>query len=223
MSESVTPAMNRAIKEEEEELHLSPFTLAALNDFYQEKLFKQDHGGVEEDWHLSQFWYTSDTSLRLAREALSSAGPAGRIACISSPSVYFKLKDLQKFTRPDISLSLLEFDQRFLTTVGNDFVFYDYNKPLMLPAGLPCHSYDVVLADPPYLNEECLTQVAKTIQLLAKDKIILCTGSILKNKCKEILGLTPSTFVPLHTSKLGNAFSCFTNFTLTLDEEMPDL
>uniref|UniRef100_A0A8C4Q4I7 EEF1A lysine methyltransferase 1 n=1 Tax=Eptatretus burgeri TaxID=7764 RepID=A0A8C4Q4I7_EPTBU len=172
--------------------------------------------------HLSQFWYTTETSLRLAREALSVAGPAGRIACISIPSVYFKLKDLQKFTRPDVSLLLLEFDRRFLTTAGNDFVFYDYNKPLTLPAGLACHSYDVVLADPPYLNEDCLTKMAQTVQLLAKDKIIICTGSLLESKCKEILGLTPSTFVPLHASKLGNAFSCFTNFTLTLDEKMPD-
>ena len=37
--------------------------------------------------------------------------------------------------------------------------------------------FDVVIADPPFLNDDCLTKTAITIKLLAKDKLILCTGT----------------------------------------------
>ena len=46
--------------------------------------------------------------------------------------------------------------------------------------------FEVVLADPPYLSDECLTKTAITIRKLATDKIILCTGkqtNRLKNFC----------------------------------------
>ena len=39
-------------------------------------------------------------------------------------------------------------------------------------------SFDVVVADPPYLSEECLQKTAQTINFLAKEKIILCTGKL---------------------------------------------
>jgi hypothetical protein len=38
----------------------------------------------------------------------------------------------------------------------------------------------VVLADPPYLSDECLTKTAITIRKLATDKIIVCTGNSLR-------------------------------------------
>ena len=59
---------------------------------------------------------------------------------------------------------------------GEDFIFYDYKKPLDLEAAITEHSFDLVFADPPFLSEECLTKTAKTIKYLAKEKIILCTG-----------------------------------------------
>ncbi|KAI3355697.1 hypothetical protein L3Q82_004298 [Scortum barcoo] len=37
-------------------------------------------------------------------------------------------------------------------------------------------SFDVVLADPPYLSEECLRKVAETVKYLSKGKVLLCTG-----------------------------------------------
>ena len=37
-------------------------------------------------------------------------------------------------------------------------------------------SFDLVLADPPFLSDECLTKTAVTLKFLAKDKILLCTG-----------------------------------------------
>jgi EEF1A lysine methyltransferase 1 len=39
-------------------------------------------------------------------------------------------------------------------------------------------AFEVVLVDPPYLSDECLTKTAMTIRKLATDKIILCTGIV---------------------------------------------
>lgn len=72
------------------------------------------------------------------------------------------------------SVTLFEYDKRF-NVFGEDFIFYDYNLPLSIPREKSQY-YDVVLADPPFLSEECLTKTAVTIRYLAKNKIILCTG-----------------------------------------------
>lgn len=70
---------------------------------------------------------------------------------------------------------LLEHDKRF--DIYDDlFCCYDYNKPLDLPARLAAHSFGLVVADPPFLSEECLRKTAETVKYLANDKIILCTG-----------------------------------------------
>ena len=72
---------------------------------------------------------------------------------------------------------LLEFDKRF-EIYGEDFVFYDYNKPLDLPRDLEKNSFDIVLADPPYLADECLSKTAETAKFLTKEKVLLCTGKV---------------------------------------------
>lgn len=69
----------------------------------------------------------------------------------------------------------MEYDTRF-EIYGEDFVFYDYKEPLKFPEGMK-NSFDVVIADPPFLSDECLCNTAVSIKYLGKDKIILCTGS----------------------------------------------
>lgn len=56
---------------------------------------------------------------------------------------------------------------------------YDYRFPLKLPATLEEGSFDLVVADPPFLSKECLSKTAQTIKYLTKDKVILCTGIII--------------------------------------------
>ena len=93
------------------------------------------------------------------------------IACLSCPTLYHKLRDI----KPDgVKLHILEYDSRF-QKFGEDFVFYDYNKPLEIRKSME-HYYDIVVADPPFLSEECLTKTAITVRFMAKDKILLCTG-----------------------------------------------
>lgn len=101
-----------------------------------------------------------------------------RIACISAPSVYQKLKQLESQNQDgsqSVSPVLLEFDRRF-AVYSDEFIFYDYNNPLCLPEDVLSQSFDIVVADPPYLSEECLSKVALTVKYLTKSKILLCTG-----------------------------------------------
>lgn len=78
----------------------------------------------------------------------------------------------------NILVTLFEYDQRF-AKYGSDFILYDYKLPLDLPKDL-AGSYDLVIADPPFLSDECLTKTAVTIKFLGKQKIVLCTGIAFK-------------------------------------------
>lgn len=71
-------------------------------------------------------------------------------------------------------MTLFEYDKRF-SIYDDDYVFYDYNTPLDVPRE-KSNYYDLVIADPPFLSEECLMNTSVTVKYLAKDKIILCTG-----------------------------------------------
>ena len=62
---------------------LSSYALAALQEFYAEQ--KQHHSDlrgddkhniriIEENWRLSQFWYSPEMALRLAEDAVAAAG-----------------------------------------------------------------------------------------------------------------------------------------------------
>lgn len=72
---------------------------------------------------------------------------------------------------------LFEYDTRF-SVYGDDFTFYDYRSPLEIPKDLGS-SFEVVVADPPFLSEECLTKTALTMRYLSKGPLILCTGIFL--------------------------------------------
>lgn len=132
-----------------------------------------------------------------------------------------------------LTVTIFEYDERF-KTFGSDFVPYDYKFPLSIPRDMS-NSYDLVIADPPFLSDECLTKVAITIKFLAKKNIILCTGIL--NKCnafisriynnyainyftgaimadlaKRLLDVKICNFIPCHQNNLANEFSCYANF-----------
>ncbi|KAF6717034.1 Protein-lysine N-methyltransferase N6amt2 [Oryzias melastigma] len=204
---------------------LSAHTLAALQEFYEETGTGPDHkavpsdlfsvGALKEDWRMSQFWYSDETATRLAEEMVREAGEGGRIACVSAPSVYQKLKQGVVDGSERVTAIVFEFDRRF-STYGEDFIFYDYNKPLSLPESVEPHSFDVVLADPPYLSEECLSKVAETIKYLSRGKVLLCTGAIMENLAKDLLDVKMCSFEPHHNRNLSNEFRCFVNYPSSL-------
>ncbi|GBG67416.1 hypothetical protein CBR_g551 [Chara braunii] len=117
-----------------------------------------------ENWGLSQFWYDEQTCKRVAEEVMarSDGGKTG-IACVSCPSLFRELRKNHKVEH----LHLFEYDKRF-AVFGNQFSLYDYYHPLDIPSHLH-HSFGVVVADPPYLSEECFVKTAQTMKLLARD------------------------------------------------------
>ncbi|KAF5916319.1 EEF1A lysine methyltransferase 1 [Diceros bicornis minor] len=203
---------------------LSSHSLAALQEFYAEQKQEIDPGGddkynvgiIKENWQLSQFWYSRETALQLAEEAITAAGHGGRIACVSAPSVYQKLRELH---REDFSVYIFEYDKRF-AIYGEEFIFYDYNNPLDLPEKVAAHSFDIVIADPPYLSEECLRKTSETIKYLTQGKILLCTGAVMEEEAAKLLGVKMCKFIPEHTRTLANEFRCYVNYDSGLDCEI---
>ncbi|XP_054990568.1 EEF1A lysine methyltransferase 1 isoform X2 [Sorex araneus] len=210
--------------EDDDVPQLSAQTLIALQEFYAEQKQQNDRGGddkysigtIEENWQLSQFWYSPDTASRLAEEAVAASEEGGRIACVSSPSVYQKLRELHS---ENFSVYLFEYDRRF-SIYGEEFIFYNYNHPLELPAKVAAHSFDIVIADPPYLSEECLRKVSETIKYLTRGKILLCTGAVMEDAAAELLGVKMCKFIPEHTRTLGNEFRCYVNYDSGLDSDI---
>ncbi|WKX99703.1 hypothetical protein Q1695_014518 [Nippostrongylus brasiliensis] len=194
---------------------LPPDTLAILKEFReeQEKIEHGCVGVVTEDWQLSQFWYSSDTAKDLCRELISAIDGNGRIACISCPTLLHYFPEISEYNKDSIHVSLFEYDDRFAKKFPEAFIHYDYRHPLSVPEELK-GSFDIVIADPPFLADECLLKTAQTVRLLAKPnaKIILCTGAVMEDRAKRILNLHRLKYEPCHANNLSNEFSCFANY-----------
>ncbi|XP_012263575.2 EEF1A lysine methyltransferase 1 [Athalia rosae] len=197
---------------------LSSTTLAALQEFYKEKEDQENqlkNIGAEkessnltfdENWQLSQFWYDDDTVHSFVRGIKNSTEPTGKIALISCPTLYNEMKNQADGRQ----VTLFEYDQRF-AIFESDFIPYDYKSPLSIPREL-ANSFDLVVADPPFLSEECLTKTAVTMKFLSKKKIVLSTGAIMMELAERLLGVTKCNFEPHHKNNLANEFCCFSNF-----------
>ncbi|XP_044984798.1 EEF1A lysine methyltransferase 1-like [Hordeum vulgare subsp. vulgare] len=209
--------------EDDERPQLSAAAAGALREFLEEQgRHEGEKGGgegvelVAEDWRLSQFWYDERTARELSEEVarLASGLPAGAstsaaVACVACPTLYAYLRK----SSPDVPARLLEYDERF-GQYGDDFAFYDYNQPEALPPAMK-HAFQIVVADPPYLSQECLEKVAKTVSFLAQPEgsfLLLLTGEVQKDRALELLNVRPCGFKPQHSNKLGNVFRLFTNY-----------
>ncbi|KAF3907118.1 hypothetical protein ABW21_db0203936 [Orbilia brochopaga] len=125
-----------------------------------------DHGGdsakaavtmedFEADWNASQFWYSEETSRALAEELVAGASEGTKIALVSAPSVFVKLKNLM--TGVDdlcVRVHSIKFALVRFAIFGDEFTFYDFNEPVKLPAGCK-GAFDRILVDPPFLSEDC--------------------------------------------------------------------
>ncbi|XP_066583940.1 EEF1A lysine methyltransferase 1 [Prorops nasuta] len=197
---------------------LSKETKAILEQFLAEKRVREEEMQLlsnsssipstffEEDWQLSQFWYNEETIDTLIRGALNVTNPTDKIALISCPTLYSKLKS----NCGDREINIFEYDQRF-KVYGQDFIPYDYKYPLQLPRNISSN-YDLVIADPPFLSEECLTKISVTIKHLSKRHIIICTGAVMEDFIKRLMDVKKCDFQPSHRNNLANEFYCYSNF-----------
>ncbi|VDM70890.1 unnamed protein product [Strongylus vulgaris] len=182
-------------------------------------------------FQLSQFWYASETALQLCHELIEAVGGNGRIACISCPTLMQYFPNIDSYNKDSVVIKLLEYDHRFEKKFPEEYVPYDYRHPLAVPSELKGNRhfciklspaimfqlagvFDVVIADPPFLADECLVKTAQTIRMLAKPnaKIILCTGAVMEKMAHRLLGLHRLKFEPQHANNLSNEFSCFANY-----------
>lgn len=118
---------------------------------------------------------------------------------------------------PDGIVHIFEFDQRF-AAYGPDFVHYDYNLAPN-PDYLSQFSgyFDLVIADPPFLSEECIEKISLIIRKIAESdsgRIVLCSGQVVAGWAAKFLQLRQCAFHPEHERNLGNEFSSYANFDL---------
>ena len=216
------------MNDEDDVPQLSAETFSALSEFYKEQEDREKkqeevrcliEGGEDidwkEDWQLSQFWYSEETALSLARAVLDSLGEVeggARGACVSAPTLYRACTKLDPENK--VNFDLFEFDKRF-AVYGKHFHFYDYKAPLGVDRDLR-EKYDLVFADPPFLSEECLTKTLVTVRFLSKagGKVVLCTGAVMAELAHRLADLTVCKYSPVHQNSLSNPFQCFANFDL---------
>ncbi|KAK6633902.1 hypothetical protein RUM44_004509 [Polyplax serrata] len=192
---------------------LRPETLKALQEFLQEQELREEKGEfISENWQLSQFWYDDSTTFSLSSSAVSKCSDGGKIALISCPTLYPAVKSQIRENERDLTVTLFEFDKRF-SKYGTDFIHYDYNSPINLDFSCK-NAFDIIIIDPPFLSEECLTKVVETVNFIKKtnSKIILCTGGVMEDLARKLLGVKKCSFEPKHKNNLANEFICLTNF-----------
>lgn len=122
-----------------------------------------------------------------------------------------------KKSNADAKVLLFEYDQRF-SVYKDDFVLYDYNLADNVDY-LHEHNdtFDVIVADPPFLSEECIAKIASLIKRFARSsetKIILCSGAKVRDWATAYMHLNECNFKPKHTRNLANEFTSFANFNL---------
>lgn len=169
---------------------------------------------------LSQFWYSESTKRTLSkiclRLILKRSGTKSstdiKIALLSCPSLYKTIKNVH----PNGEVRLFEYDKRF-SAFKDDFVHYDYNDASKDDYLNEFRDYfDIIIADPPFLSEECIRNTSVIVCKLKKNDadIIMCSGQIVADWIKEYLDLNQCEFHPEHERNLANEFRSYANFDL---------
>ena len=202
---------------------LSPETLAALMEFYQEKnqAKEKDEDGfdkIDEDWELSQFWYNKETADKLIMLIGNYAkkNKKENVALLCAPSLYRAfLRNKDKLD--NLNFALFEYDKRF-SIFGDNFNFYDLNNPLEID--VKHHKkYDIIIADPPFLNKETIKKVAESMRLLGNNtsmKIFITGLQVQESVIEEFPELKLQSNIKIEHDKqrLQNPFGFFCSVDL---------
>lgn len=156
-----------------------------------------------ESWQLSQFWYSAkfvhqlsqlifnfispSSSIPTERSAVKAAFGNARVGFLCCPTAWVGF--VHEFPSLKNNAFVFEVDKRFHALSKTSFVYYNLHEPETIPKEL-LGTFDVLVADPPFLNADTQGKVAKTALLLAKPaaKMLLCTGESIAEEARRMYG-----------------------------------
>jgi EEF1A lysine methyltransferase 1 len=155
---------------------------------------------------LNQYWFSENTVSVLMSEVISlHAQGFCRIACISTPSIYFSLPEEIRKTA-----NVFDIDTEFQKDPG--FVHYDFNAPESIPREF--HRYfDVIIIDPPFITKEVWEKYTSTIVLMSNNNTKIILSSIAENSqmLQDLLQVYPCAFQP-SIPHLVYQYNFYTNY-----------
>ncbi|KAF8060845.1 putative N6-adenine methyltransferase-domain-containing protein [Lyophyllum atratum] len=165
-----------------------------------------------EDWQLSQFWYSTSFATRLAKSIRSLCTESSKVAFVCCPTGFVAFQH----TNPLEGARLLEFDQRFNILAPSKVIRYDLDEPDVFPENLR-GAFDVVVVDPPFLNEATNKKLIQTIRQIIHPKhgkLILITSTSIEDILHRLYDNPPigplrlTSLDPEHGG-LANEFACW--------------
>ncbi|GAA5986296.1 hypothetical protein JCM5350_002973 [Sporobolomyces pararoseus] len=175
----------------------------------------------QEDWQLSQFWYTASFASKLCKFIYSFSTPTTRIAFLCCPTSFVAFQNQNPL--PDVWL--LEYDGRF-GLLGEKFVHYDLEEPEKIPKDL-WGTVDIAIADPPFLNEITNKHLSAGLRKLLKPdsgKLILLTSTSVSSLpeiySEQPLGPLNETSLRVeHAGGIQNEFRVWTSWKFEGERE----
>lgn len=176
-----------------------------------------------ESWQLSQFWYSSKFVHELSQlifrlispsptiptegDAIKEAFGTARVAFLCCPTAWVGF--VHELPPLKHNAFVFEVDKRFHALSKTSFVYYNLHEPETVPQEM-LGTFDVLVADPPFLNADTQGKVARTARLLAKPdaKFLLCTGESIAEEARRMYGEPPLEKLELVVEHhgLANAF-----------------
>lgn len=136
-----------------------------------------------------------------------------KIGLLSCPSLYKSIRNVH----PNGVVRLFEYDTRF-EVFNEDFQHYDYKEAAIDTNYLKQYEnyFDIIIADPPFLSEECIQAVSILVNRMRKSNsdIILCSGDTIADWAKVYIGLDKYAYRPQHERNLANEFRSYANFNI---------
>ena len=180
------------------------------------KKFLMRHSEKE---NLNQYWFSEHTiSVLISEISLLFSQGHSKIACISTPSLYFSLPDEVKR-----SSKVFDIDIAFQNDPG--YVFYDFNHPENIPEAFDSY-FDVIIIDPPFITREVWEKYATAIRRISNPNSRIILSSITENSTMlhELLQVQPCRFKP-SIPHLVYQYNFFTNYmsTTALDQPNPEI
>ena len=130
---------------------------------------------------LNQYWYSAHTIDALLQavkdqtaEGMLKDTARLKVAYISTPSLFFALDASERTCS-----RVLDFD-RTLGTGCDEYVFYDYNHPLDLPAELQ-RAFSLVVIDPPYIEQDVWQKYVQTAKFLLAEGGFAIGTTVIEN------------------------------------------